>query len=347
VAIYVLEKSAAVREPLLNGESGKETQSIYKRVQHVIPQAEWQIHAPYIAAINRLKLKRKAVILAHNYQTPEIFHGVADLKGDSLALAREAAKIDADVILLCGVHFMAETAKLLSPEKTVLIPDPEAGCSLASSITAEDVRNLRKQFPGAPVVTYVNTTAEVKAESDICCTSANALQVVESLDADRVVFLPDEFLGSYVASRSRKDVILWRGRCEVHEKFAAGDLRTHKEQFDELLILAHPECSPGVLSEADYVGSTAQMIQEVAKRKPARVLMATECSMSDNVAVELPQIGYVRPRYPCPHMKKITLPKILDSLKSMKHVVELDPSIAERARQAVQRMMDLKPRSTP
>ncbi len=338
----VMEKA-----PVSDAAALKETEAIYERVRRIIPRSEWEIHAPYIAAINRLKAERKAVILAHNYQTPEIFHGVADLTGDSLELAREAAKTDAGIIVVCGVHFMAETAKLLSPEKLVLIPDPEAGCSLASYITADDVRNLRRKYPGVPVVTYVNTTAEVKAESDICCTSANAVQVVESLDSDRVIFLPDEFLGSYVALQTRKQVILWKGRCEVHEKFAVPDLRAYRGQFEELVILAHPECPPDVLSEADYVGSTAQMIKEVARRKPGRVLMATECSMSDNVAVEMPQIKYVRPSdFFCPHMKKITLPKILNSLRSMKHVVELEPSVAEGAQRAVRRMMDLKLPST-
>jgi quinolinate synthase len=242
---------------------------------------------------------------------------------------------------MCGVHFMAETAKLLNPAKTVLIPDLGAGCSLASSIRADDIKLLREQYPGVPVVTYVNTSAEVKAESDICCTSANALQVVESLDSDKVIFLPDEFLGRYVAGKTRKKVI----HCEVHEKFTGKDLRLYREQFPNIVILAHPECPPDVLAEADYVGSTAGMIHEVGKRRPRRVLMVTECSMSDNVAVEFPQIEFVRPCNLCPHMKQITLPKILDSLRSMKHVVEVDPIVAERARQAVRRMLELGPRS--
>jgi quinolinate synthase len=314
---------------------------IYQRVRHIIPEIEWPVHAPYINSILELKLQRKAIILAHNYQTPEIFHGVSDLTGDSLALAREAAKTDADVIVLCGVHFMAETAKILNPSKTVLIPDLQAGCSLAASITAEDVRLLRQRYPGAPVVTYVNTSAEVKAESDICCTSANAVQVVNSLGADRIIFLPDEYLGRYVASQTNVEIILWKGHCEVHEKFTARDIRLYREQHRDLVILAHPECPPDVLAEADFVGSTAGMINEVASRRPRRVLMVTECSMSDNVAVEFPQIEFVRPCNLCPHMKQITLPKILDSLQSMRHVVEVDPSVAERARRAVQRMLDL------
>jgi quinolinate synthase len=339
-----MEASSKHITPELTPEAIEETAAIYTRLRHVIPEIEWPVHAPYIAAILKLKLERKAIILAHNYQTPEIFHGVADLTGDSLALAREASKADAEVIVMCGVHFMAETAKLMNPSKTVLIPDTEAGCSLAASIKAEDVRQLRSQYPGVPVVTYVNTSAEVKAESDICCTSANALEVVESLDSDRVIFLPDEFLGRYVASQTKKEIILWKGHCEVHEKFTAKDLRTYRENFKGIVILAHPECPPDVLAEADYVGSTAAMIQEVAKRRPQRVLMVTECSMSDNVAVEFPQIEFIRPCNLCPHMKLITLPKILDSLRSMKHVVEVDPLVAGRAREAVRRMLELHPR---
>lgn len=346
MSVNIPDRSSVDRAPALPPEAIKETEAIYQRVRHVIPQIEWPVHASYIAAILRLKRERKAIILAHNYQTPEIFHGVADLTGDSLALAREAAKTDAEVIVMCGVHFMAETAKLMNPSKTVLIPDPNAGCSLASSITAEDIRLLRERYPGAPVVSYVNTSAEVKAESDMCCTSANALQVVESLDSDRIIFLPDEFLGRYVAGRTKKELILWKGHCEVHEKFMAADLREYRKQFSGLVILAHPECPPDVLAEADFVGSTAGMIHEVARRKPQRVLMVTECSMSDNVAVEFPQIDFVRPCNLCPHMKQITLPKILDSLQSMKYVVEVDPSVAERARQAVRRMLELGPQPT-
>jgi len=322
-------------------EVERATASIYERVRDVIPAIEWPVHAPYIAAINRLKAERNAVILAHNYQTPEIFHGVADLTGDSLALAREAAAVEADRIVLCGVHFMAETAKLLNPDKTVLIPDPEAGCSLAESITAEDVKSLRRQYPGVPVVTYVNTSAAVKAESDLCCTSSNAVQAVESLGADRVLLIPDEFLGKYVASQTSVQVILWRGHCQVHEQFTAQDLRAFRQQYDELEILAHPECPPEVLEEADYVGSTAGMIRHVAAARPRRVVMVTECSMSDNVAVEFPDVRFVRPCNLCPHMKRITLPKILNSLLNDEHVVNVEAGIAERARLAVQRMIDL------
>lgn len=341
MAIDVLDKTVISGEPVLTPEILKETAPIYERMRHIVPEIEWPVHAPYVAAILRLKVERKAIILAHNYQTPEIFHGVADLTGDSLALAREAANTDAEVIVLCGVHFMAETAKLLNPGKTVLIPDLEAGCSLAASIRGEDVRLLRQQYPGTPVVTYVNTSAEVKAESDICCTSANALKVVESLDSDRVIFLPDEYLGRYVASQTKKQIILWKGHCEVHEKFTAADLRMYKKNYPGIVILAHPECPPDVLAEADYVGSTAGMISEVGVRRPQRVLMVTECSMSDNVAVEYPKIQFVRPCNLCPHMKRITLPGILESLQSMKHVVEVDAGVAERARRAVRRMLDL------
>jgi quinolinate synthase len=314
---------------------------IYERVRHIIPEIEWPVHAPYINKILELKLKRKAIILAHNYQTPEIFHGVADLTGDSLALASEAAKADAEVIVLCGVHFMAETAKILNPTKTVLIPDLQAGCSLASAITSEEVCRLRQQYPGVPVVTYVNTSAEVKAESDICCTSANAVQVVNSLESERVIFLPDEYLGRYVASQTNVEIILWKGHCEVHEKFTARDIRSYRDIHQNLVILAHPECPPDVLAEADFVGSTAGMIHEIAKINPRRALLVTECSMSDNIAVEFPKTEFIRPCNLCPHMKLITLPKILDSLKNMTYAVEVDASIAERARRAVQRMLDL------
>ncbi len=337
----LLDQTLAPEDLEFTPEVERSTAAVYERLREVIPEIEWPVHAPYIAAIRRLKLERKAVILAHNYQTPEIFHGVADITGDSLALAREAAKTRAERIVLCGVHFMAETAKLLNPEKTVLIPDLEAGCSLADAITGDDVRLMRQRYPGGPVVTYVNTSAAVKAESDICCTSANALQAVESLGADRVIFLPDEYLGRYVASQTRVQVILWRGHCEVHERFTAADIRGFRQEYDNLAILAHPECPPDVLAEADFVGSTAGMIRHVNERRPRRVVMVTECSMSDNVAVEFPEIQFVRPCNLCPHMKRITLPKILSSLLNDEHVVEVDAEVATRARRAVQRMIDL------
>src|SRR5438552_18831663 len=320
-------------------EVALKTQSIFDRLHGVLPDIEWPMHAPYVAAINELKSKLNAVILAHNYQTPEIYHGVADITGDSLALARQAARTNADVILLCGVHFMAETAKLLSPEKTVLIPDLEAGCSLASSITADDVRLLRQRYPDVPVVTYVNTSAAVKAESDICCTSANAVDVVESLGVDRVIFLPDEFLGRYVASQTTVEIILWKGHCEVHERFTAADVRHYKEHFSDIEVLAHPECPPEVLAEVDFVGSTAGMVKHLSGTNSKRVVMITECSMSDNVAVEFLDIEFIRPCNLCPHMKRITLPKILRSLQTMQYGVEIDPAIAKRARLAVERMV--------
>jgi quinolinate synthase len=325
--------------PAYTPEVARATAPIYQRVRSVIPEVEWPVHAPYVAAINRLKRERGAVILAHNYQTPEIFHGVADLVGDSLALARQAAETDAEVIVVCGVHFMAETAKILSPEKTVLIPDARAGCSLAESITAEDVRLLRQRWPGAPVVTYVNTSAAVKAESDVCCTSANAAAVVESLGAERVIFLPDEYLGRHVARQTDVEVILWRGRCEVHERFTAAEIRDFRRRFDGIIVLAHPECPPEVLAEADFVGSTSAMIRHVAEARPRRVVMVTECSMSDNVAVEHPDVEFIRPCNLCPHMKRITLPKILRSLETMTERVEVEPEVAARARRAVERML--------
>ncbi len=309
------------------------------RLRRVIPDLEWAVHAPLVDAIAELKRVRRAVVLAHNYQAPEIFHGVADVTGDSLALAARARHVDADVIVLAGVHFMAETAKLLNPDATVLIPDPAAGCSLADSITAADVRLLRERYPGAPVVTYVNTSAAVKAESDICCTSGNAVEVVESLGVPRVIFLPDEYLGRYVASRTRVEVVLWHGHCEVHERFTGAQLRDYRASVRDLRILAHPECPPDVLAEADYVGSTAGMVEDVAASRPCRVLLVTECSMSDNVAVAHPDVEFVRPCHLCPHMKRITLGNIRDSLEHLRTEVTVDAGVAARARRAVERML--------
>ena len=317
------------------------TAALYERVRAVIPPMEWPVHAPYVDAIRRLKEQRGAVVLAHNYQTPEIFHGVADLCGDSLALARQAAETDADVIVVCGVHFMAETAKILSPGRTVLIPDLEAGCSLASSITAADIELLRERHPGAPVVTYVNTSADVKAASDICCTSSNAVEIVESLGAERVIFLPDEYLGRWVASRTDVEVVLWQGHCEVHERFRAEDLRDYRTSWPGVQIYAHPECPPDVLAEADYVGSTAGLLRHVETVRPERVVLVTECSMSDNVAVAHPEVEFIRPCNLCPHMKRITLPKILTSLERLQHEVTVDPAVAGRARRAVERMLEV------
>jgi quinolinate synthase len=320
----------------------RETAHLYERVRSVVPEIEWPFFAPYVRAINALKQERNAVILAHNYQTPEIYNCVADFVGDSLQLAREATKVDADVIVQGGVHFMAETAKLLNPGKTVLIPDAKAGCSLAASITGADVRLLRARYPSVPVVAYVNTSAEVKAEVDICCTSSNALQVVESLGAERVIFLPDRYLANYVASQTSVKIIAWHGACEVHERFTAAELRQYRESDGVLKIIAHPECPPDVIAEADYTGSTAGMIDWVRQHRPLRVVMVTECSMADNVKAELPEVEFVRPCNLCPHMKRITLPKILDSLVYMREEVTIDPLLALRARRSVERMIELK-----
>ena len=317
------------------------TAELYERVRAVVPEVEWPVHAPYVDAIERLKAARGAVVLAPNYQTPAIFHGVADLVGDSLALAQQAAATDADVIVMCGVHFMAETAKMLSPDKTVLIPDLEAGCSLAASITGADVRLLRERYPGVPVVTYVNTSVEVKAESDICCTSSNAVEVVESLGADRVIFLPDEYLGRYVAGKTDVEVVLWQGHCEVHERFTAEDLRNYRDTYPGVQIYAHPECPPDVLAEADYVGSTSGLLRHVDATRPDRVVLVTECSMSDNVAVAHPEIEFIRPCNLCPHMKQITLPGIYAALRDLQHEVLVDPAVAARGRTAVERMLQV------
>jgi quinolinate synthase len=315
------------------------TAPIYDRVKRVIPPPEWATFAKDVDAILELKRKRNAVVLAHNYQTPEIFHGVADIVGDSLLLAREATKVNADIIVLAGVHFMAETAKLLNPEKTVLIPDTKAGCSLADSITAEDVRLMRERYPDAPVVAYVNTSTAVKAESDICCTSGNALAVVESLGVDHVIMLPDEYLAKNIAAQTRVKITAWKGHCEVHELFDASDVRQLRENHPGVTILAHPECAPEVVAEADFSGSTAAMSAFVSKDRPARVVLLTECSMSDNVAVLHPDVEFIRPCNLCPHMKRITLKNIRQALETNEHEVTIDPAIAERARRSVERML--------
>jgi len=315
------------------------TAQFYEHVRAVIPEVEWPVHAPYVAAINELKKERNAIILAHNYMTPEIFHCVADITGDSLALARKAVDTEADVIVLAGVHFMAETAKLLNPDKLVLIPERKAGCSLADSIKADDIRRLREQHPGVPVVTYVNTSAEVKAESDICCTSGNAVEVVESLGVDEVIFLPDEYLAKYVALQTDVKIISWQGHCEVHERFTGAQLEQYRADYDELAIIAHPECPPDVLAAADFVGSTAQMQAFVQRERPKRALLVTECSMSDNVAADMSDIEFIRPCNLCPHMKRITLANIYESLESLEPRVEIDPAVANRARRAVERMI--------
>jgi len=323
-------------------EVARETAHLYERVKSVIPAIEWPVMAPYIKAINDLKKARNAVILAHNYQTPEIYHCVADITGDSLQLAVAAAKSDADVIVQCGVHFMAETSKLLNPDKRVLIPDTRAGCSLAASITGADVRLLRERYPGVPVVTYVNTSADVKAESDICCTSSNAVEVVESLGVDRVIFLPDQYLAKWVASQTKVKIIAWTGACEVHERFTGAEIREYRDANPGVQVLAHPECPPDVIAEADYTGSTSKMTSWVLKNRPAKVLLVTECSMAANVAAEAPDVEFIKPCNLCPHMKRITLPKILESLVHMKDEVVVDPAIATRARAAVERMINLR-----
>ncbi len=323
-------------------EVASATAGIYDRVKTVIPEIEWPFHAPYIEAINELKKQRNAVILAHNYQTPEIFHGVGDIVGDSLALAREAVNVEADVIVLCGVHFMAETAKLLNPTKTVLLPDMLSGCSLADSITGADVRLLKQKYPGIPIVTYVNTSAEVKAESDVCCTSGNAVKVVEGLGVDKVICIPDEYLAKYIAGQTDKvEIIAWKGHCEVHERFTAEEINGYRKNFEGLVVIAHPECPPDVLGAADFVGSTAGMIDYVGQQRPPKVMMVTECSMSDNVAAEYPDVEFIRPCNLCPHMKRITLPGILESLKTLSPKIEVDPVVAADARRSVERMLEL------
>ncbi|MGC2784850.1 MAG: quinolinate synthase NadA [Roseiarcus sp.] len=317
------------------------TRALYERVSRVIPPFEWPAFEADVEAILKLKRERDAIILAHNYQSPEIFHCVADVVGDSLALAREAAKGDARVIVMAGVHFMAETAKLLNPDKIVLIPDAEAGCSLAESIAPDDVRLLRQAYPGAPVVTYVNTSAAVKAVSDICCTSANARKVVESLGAPRVIMIPDEYLAKNVAAETKVEIIAWRGRCEVHEQFTAADIRELREAHPGTIVLAHPECAPEVVAIADFAGSTADMVRYVGTQRPARVALVTECSMSDNVAVHYPDIEFVRPCALCPHMKRITLKNIRRALETLEGEVTIDPAIAAPARRAVEWMLAL------
>lgn len=338
--VYALEP-AMLPDLAYTPEVARETAHLYEKVARVIPPIEWPGFAPYIKAINDLKRSRNAVVLAHNYMTPEIFHCVADVIGDSLQLAREAAKSDAEMIVQGGVHFMAETSKLLNPDKMVLIPDARAGCSLAASITGADVRALREAYPGVPVVTYVNTSAEVKAESDICCTSSNAVRVVESLGVPRVILIPDEYLAKWVQTQTSVEIIAWKGHCEVHERFSGEELRAYREADPGVKIIAHPECAPDVIAEADFTGSTSGMIKWVTDNQPSKVLLVTECSMSDNVAVEAPNVEFVRPCNLCPHMKRITLPKILESLVFLKEKVTIDPAIAPLARRAVERMINL------
>ncbi len=311
---------------------------LWEKLKGSVTPIEWRLQAPLIAEINALKAEKNAVVLAHNYMTPEIFHGVGDFVGDSLGLAREAARSDAKIIVQAGVHFMAETSKILCPDKKVLIPDLRAGCSLAASITGPDVRLIKQRYPGLPVVTYVNTSADVKAESDICCTSANAVQVVEwaakTWGVDRVIMLPDEFLARNVARQTAVKIISWKGRCEVHERFTVADIADLREAWPDAEILAHPECPPEVLEAVDFAGSTAAMSNYVMTRKPRRVVMITECSMADNVAADAPDTEFVRPCNLCPHMKRISLENIRDALVNEQFEVTVDPVIASRARAA-------------
>ncbi|GHG99352.1 quinolinate synthase NadA [Pseudodonghicola xiamenensis] len=327
-------------------ETAEQLGAIYARMRRVVPPEDWAIHAPYVAAINRLKQARNAVILAHNYMTPQIYHGIADVVGDSLQLAIEATRVEADVIVQCGVHFMAETAKILNPAKTVLIPDMEAGCSLAESITPEGIAEMRRRYPGAPVVTYVNTSAEVKAASDICCTSSNAVQIVAALEAETIIMTPDKYLAQNVAQQvPQKNIVWYDGSCIVHEQFTAQELREFRDWNPGTRIIAHPECPPDVVAEADFSGSTSGIIDYVAREQPEKALLVTECSMASNTSDALPGIEFVGPCNMCPHMKKITLEKVLWSLHSMEGAVEVDSQVAEGARQAVQRMIDLSRRA--
>ena len=322
-------------------EVEKATAPIYKKISKVLPEVEWPTFAPYIYRINQLKKEKNAVILAHNYQTPEIYHGVSDFSADSLALAVEAAKTKADIIVMCGVHFMAETAKLMSPEKKVLLPDMKAGCSLSSSITGKDVRNLKKKYPGVPVVSYINTSADVKAETDVCCTSANAVKIVKSLGVNKVIFLPDVYLAKYVASQTDVEIISWKGTCEVHEQFNEEEINQIRTNNPGIKIIAHPECPPDVINASDFAGSTSGMIKYVKDNQPKKVMMVTECSMSDNVQVDNPNVEFIRPCNLCPHMKKITLPKVLECLENETNEIILDQDTIEKARKSVERMAEI------
>ena len=321
-----------------NQEVKKATDSIYQKISKVMPEIEWSVHAPYIHRINQLKKEKNAIVLAHNYQTPEIYHGIADVAADSLALAIEAAKTKADIILMAGVHFMAEASKLMSPEKKVLLPDMDAGCSLSSSITGKDVRLLKEKYPGVPVVSYVNTSADVKAETDICCTSANAGKGVESLGTKKVIFLPDDYLAKYVASQTSVEIIAWKGICMVHDQFNEKEINDIRERNPGIKIIAHPECPPEVIKASDFAGSTGGMINYVKNNQPQKVMMVTECSMSDNIQVENPNVEFIRPCNLCPHMKKITLPKILDCLENETGEIIMDKETIRKARIPVERM---------
>ena len=322
----------------LNTEIKISTDPIFNKISKVIPEIEWKVHAPLIYKINKLKKEKNAVILAHNYQTPEIYHGIADFAADSLALAVEAAKTKADIIVMCGVHFMAETAKLMSPLKKILLPDMNAGCSLSSSITGKDVRLLKEKYPGVPVVSYINTSAEVKAETDICCTSANAVKIVESLGVKKVIFLPDYYLAKYVASNTNVEIISWKGTCIVHERFTAKEINEIKNQNPDIVVIAHPECPPDVINASDFAGSTTGMSEYVKKNQPKKVMMVTECSMSDNVQVDNPKVEFIKPCNLCPYMKKITLPKILDCLENESNEIIIPDNLMVKARLSVEKM---------
>ena len=325
----------------MTSEIRRVTDPIFKKISKAIPEIEWSIHAPYIYKINKLKKEKNAVILAHNYQTPEIYHGVSDFSADSLALAIEASKTKADKIIMCGVHFMAETAKLMNPEKKVLLPDMMAGCSLSSSITGADVRELKKKNPGVPVVSYINTSADVKAETDVCCTSANAVKIVNSLNVKKVIFLPDDYLAKYVASQTDVEIISWKGTCEVHEKFNDVEINEIRKNNPGIKVIAHPECPPEVINASDFTGSTSGMIKYVKDNQPKKVMMVTECSMSDNVQVDNPNVEFIRPCNLCPHMKRITLPKILDCLENETNEIKMDTETIEKARKSVERMTEI------
>ena len=315
---------------------------LYEKVRKFIPEVEWAIYKPLVDKINRLKKEKNAVILAHNYMTPEIYHCVADIVGDSLLLAKESQKAKADTIIMCGVHFMAETAKILNPDKKVLIPDMSAGCSLAESITGDDVRLLKEKYPGVPVVSYVNTSADVKSETDICCTSSNAVEIVESLGVDKVIFLPDEYLAQNVAAQTKVKIISYKGTCIVHERFTPEEIREYRKNYPGIVVLAHPECPPDVVAEADYTGSTSKMSNYVRDKKPKKVLMVTECSMSDNVAIENPEVEMIKPCNLCPYMKKITLQGIYNSLTKGTEEVTLTKEVMNKARLSIKRMIEVK-----
>ena len=326
----------SVQQRNLNSSS-----EIYKKISKFVPENEWKVHAPLIEKINKLKKEKNAIILAHNYQTPEIYHGVADIAADSLALAVEAAKTSADKIIMCGVHFMAETAKLMNPNKKVFLPDMQAGCSLASSITGEDVRLLKQKYPGVPVVSYVNTSADVKAETDVCCTSANAVKVVESLNVEKVIFLPDQYLADYVAKNTKVKIISWKGTCIVHEQFTSKEIEDIKNQNPGIKVIAHPECPPDVIEASDFAGSTSGMIKYVKDNQPKKVMLVTECSMSDNVEADNPNVSFIKPCNLCPYMKKIDLEKILDCLENDTNEIILDNKTIEAARKSVIRMTEI------